>query len=206
MTYYADLTPYAYGDADTDTLHYDWGYVRYHPEYERRNVGWLSAEHPFERGPVPDWFAGALLDVIGNPSVNRYRGLHTCEFCPPGEGRAILDPRPREGFIVINGVEEPLGPEYLAYHEIRVPAGPGVMFAAPALVWHYVAAHEYRPPVEFVEAVRRYDADWATQPGSWIPANAERLVYGGPRPTWPPQSRTSRPGSYQRSQRPLRHM
>ncbi|WP_344615200.1 hypothetical protein [Dactylosporangium salmoneum] len=169
MTYFADLTPYAYGgDDDTDTLQYDWGYVDYRPEYERRNVGWLSAEHPFERGPVPDWFAGALLDAIGNPSVNQYRGLHDCEFCPPGEGRGIVDPRP--------------GRSFLAYHEIRVPAGPGVMFAAPALIWHYVTAHEYRPPAEFVEAVGRYDAGWATQPGPWIPADAEHLVYGGPDP------------------------
>ncbi|GAA1540833.1 hypothetical protein GCM10009827_070280 [Dactylosporangium maewongense] len=57
-----------------------------------------------------------------------------------------------------------------------MPARPGVMFAAPALIWHYVAAHDYRPPAEFVEAVQRYDAGWATEPSPWIPLDAERYV------------------------------
>ena len=64
-----------------------------------------------------------------------------------------------------------------------MPSGPGSMFAAPALIWHYVTAHEHRPPAEFVETMRHYDAGWATRPGLWIPADAERLVYGGSRPT-----------------------
>jgi hypothetical protein len=48
------------------------------------------------------------------------------------------------------------------------------MFAAPAPVWHHVTAHDYRPPAEFVEAVRHYDAAWATGPGPWIPPDAVR--------------------------------
>lgn len=159
MAYFADLTPYAYGSADTDTVQRGPRTVTYRPRYERLNIGWLDASQPFERGPVPDWFAGALLDVIDNPAVNQYRGLHDCEFCPPGEGH-ITDPRP--------------GRSWLAFYEIRVPAGPGVMFAAPSLVWHYVTAHEYRPPAQFVEAVRRYDASWAAEPSAWIPPGAER--------------------------------
>ncbi|GAA1643988.1 DUF7919 family protein [Catellatospora bangladeshensis] len=57
------------------------------------------------------------------------------------------------------------------------PAEPGVMFAAPTLVWHYVTAHGYVPPARFVEAVRRYDAGWANEPSPWIPADAERDVW-----------------------------
>ncbi len=160
MAYFADLTPYAY--LDPDTVKHEWGTLHYRPQYERLNVGWLDASQPFDRGPVPDWFAGALLDVVGDPPVNEMRGLHDCEFCPSGDNR-IADPRP--------------GRYRLAYYEIRVPAGPGVMFAAPALVWHYVTAHEYRPPAEFVEAVRRYDAGWATEPSPWIPPDAQRSVW-----------------------------
>ncbi|MEU0559561.1 hypothetical protein [Dactylosporangium sp. NPDC006015] len=162
MAYFADLTPYAYSYRDHDTIWYEWGKLDYRPQYERRNVGWLDASHPFDRGPGPDWFAGALLDVIGDPCVNLSRGGHDCEFCPPGTD-IITDPR--------------LGRGWLAVDEIRVPAGPGVMFAAPSLVWHYVTAHDYRPPAEFVEAVRRYDAGWATEPGPWIPPDAERTVW-----------------------------
>jgi hypothetical protein len=58
-----------------------------------------------------------------------------------------------------------------------VPAGPGVTFAAPTLVWHYITAHDYRRPAEFVEAVRRYDVSWATEPSPWIPLDAERTVF-----------------------------
>jgi hypothetical protein len=37
--------------------------------------------------------------------------------------------------------------------EIRVPGSGGRIYAAPDLIYHYVEAHGYRPPDEFVEAV-----------------------------------------------------
>jgi len=52
------------------------------------------------------------------------------------------------------------------------------MFAAPSLVWHYVAVHSYRPPAAFVEAVERYDGRWVVEPSPWIPADAQRLTLG----------------------------
>jgi hypothetical protein len=161
VAYFADLTPYAYGHSDQDIIWYDDGTLTYRPQYERRNIGWLDPSQPFDQGPVPDWFADALLNVIRNPTVNLSRGVHDCEFCPPGT--AITYPGP--------------GVKSLAIDEIRVPAEPGVMFAAPSLVWHYVIAHDYRPPVEFVEAVRRYDAGWAIQPSPWLPPDAKRTVW-----------------------------
>jgi hypothetical protein len=162
VAYFADLTPYAYGHFDHDTIWYEWGKLDYRPRYERRNVGWLDPSQPFARGPVPDWFADALLDVIRNPCVNLSRGVHPCEFCPPGTDITTY-PRP--------------GQTWQDVDEIREPATPGVMFAAPTQVWHYVTAHEYRPPTEFVEAVRRYDAGWATEPSPWVPPDAERRVW-----------------------------
>jgi hypothetical protein len=30
----------------------------------------------------------------------------------------------------------------------------GIWYAAPTLLHHYVSAHEYRPPADFVDAVR----------------------------------------------------
>ncbi len=162
VAYFADLTPYEYAHLDHDIVGHEWGKLDYRPRYERLNVGWLDASRPFNRGPVPEWFADTLLDVVGHPPVNEMRGLHNCEFCPPGVD-TIADPRP--------------GRSWLAYYEIRVPAGPGVMFAAPALIWHYVTAHDYLPPAEFVEAVQRYDAGWATEPSPWIPPDVERIVW-----------------------------
>ncbi|GAB3849499.1 DUF7919 family protein [Dactylosporangium cerinum] len=163
MTYFADLT-HAYSLFDHDTVRYEWGTLDYRPRYERLSVGWLDGSQPFDTGPVPDGFADALLDIVGNPAVNETRGLHGCEFCP-SDTSLIADPRSD-------------GESWLAFREIRVPARPGVMFAAPALIWHYVSAHAYRPPAEFVEAVQRYDAGWATEPSPWIPPDGERAVWG----------------------------
>ena len=39
--------------------------------------------------------------------------------------------------------------------EIRVLGGGGKVYAAPNLIYHYVAKHKYRPPEEFIEAVMR---------------------------------------------------
>lgn len=40
----------------------------------------------------------------------------------------------------------------LGQAEIRV-AGGDLIYAAPTLIYHYVEAHDYRPPVEFIERV-----------------------------------------------------
>src|SRR5262249_16942156 len=37
--------------------------------------------------------------------------------------------------------------------EIHVAGPGGLVFAAPALVWHYVTAHDYLPPEQFIQAV-----------------------------------------------------
>ncbi len=37
--------------------------------------------------------------------------------------------------------------------EIRVFGSNGVTYAAPDMIYHYVAEHEYKPPDEFIEAV-----------------------------------------------------
>jgi hypothetical protein len=36
--------------------------------------------------------------------------------------------------------------------EIRIAAASGVIFVAPVLILHYVAAHSYKPPREFLDA------------------------------------------------------
>jgi hypothetical protein len=59
------------------------------------------------------------------------RGLHPCPFCK-GRGRPASS------------------------SEMRV-SGSGKVYAAPSLVHHYVVAHCYRPPDEFVAAVLAWD-------------------------------------------------
>jgi hypothetical protein len=77
-------------------------------------------------------------------------GYHQCPFCPAYPARER-----------INGELASLGSA-----EIRVH-GPTAEYAAPNLIYHYVIAHEYLPPDEFIEAVLADRSDWvraATNP------------------------------------------
>ena len=156
MTHFEDLSPYAYFDEVTFRTGYGW--ITYRPGYPELNVGWLDAPHDFPTGPVPPWFPDALLDIVAGNPVNLARGFHRCTLCPG----SLID------------VEHRGEPLRLGSFEIRVPADAGIMFAAPSLVWHYVTAHGYRPPDDFVEAVRKYDPGGMTEPSPWIPEQADR--------------------------------
>jgi len=41
----------------------------------------------------------------------------------------------------------------VGFAEIRVFGRNGKIYAAPNLIYHYVTAHSYRPPDEFIQAV-----------------------------------------------------
>lgn len=168
MTYFDDLSSYSYSEVDIIEL--DAGYVRFRPRYDRINIGWLDAPHAFEEGPNPSWFAPRLLEIIAGPRVNTMRGLHQCSFCPRGAAGAKLQPS-------TPSADHPTGVVWLGNAEVRVACGPGAMFAAPTLIWHYVTVHSYQPPLKFVEAVRQYDHRWTAQPSSWVPADSERITF-----------------------------
>lgn len=133
MTYYADLTPYTY---DTDNGMPD-------PPARRAglpllNVGWLCHERDHPKGKAPEGLAAALHRLAARDRVQQTRGYHFCPWCARTTlGR--LDNCARGSA------------------EIRV-AGDGVVYAAPELIAHYVEAHGYLPPDEFVHAVMSSDA------------------------------------------------
>ncbi len=102
-----------------------------------RNVGWLDAAHAFPQ-EVP---SEKTLDLLWNfcpVSVARARGIHCCELCEP----------PRTAYVARNGQHFLLGT-----HEIRVFSD-SVIYAAPSLIYHYVRTHHYKPPDEFLSAIR----------------------------------------------------
>jgi hypothetical protein len=104
-------------------------YTYFHPEEELPdtvNIGWLEDGHPFSTGPTPEAFR-ATLALLCETRVKQTRGRFPCPFCP--------GPNPRA-----------------SSSEVRV-AGNGRVYAAPTLVHHYVEAHDYRPPDQFIEAV-----------------------------------------------------
>lgn len=100
------------------------------------NVGWLDARHRYKKGKVDNNQVEKLLKLCKTHPVNRTRGWHRCPFCSAYPVIMTID----EETICLGGAE------------IRV-AGEAQVFAAPDLVCHYIAAHEYQPPDEFLAAV-----------------------------------------------------
>lgn len=98
------------------------------------NVGWLTEDRPFNVGTTSEAFHTALRDMCDNKSMNLCFGHHVCEFCP---GASWSDP-----YFHSNG-----------NGEIRVRGVDGTWYVAPRLVLHYVVAHDYCPPKDFIEAV-----------------------------------------------------
>src|ERR1700683_3987629 len=98
-------------------------YVYFTDESEATNIGWLDKQQPFPQGATPDGFIEILRILAGNP-IRQTRGFHKYPFCGNEKGSS----------------------------EIRVTAQDGKVYAAPILVIHYIEAHAYLPPREFVKA------------------------------------------------------
>lgn len=96
-------------------------------DLEILNVGWLDEGRQFPVGLTSQAFRDALLELCKHPII-LHRGVHLCCYCP------------REHPEAGNG-------------QIRVLSHKGIWYAAPTLVYHYVSAHEYNPPADFVDAV-----------------------------------------------------
>jgi hypothetical protein len=123
MPVFADLTEYSY-----------------HPGAEAgrpKNVGWLGPSGTFDvRAPAPDFLE--RLWQYCQVWVAHARGVHTCPLCLPA--RSVV--AERDGKYLLLGAAE-----------IRVVSRAGKMYAAPNLIYHYVAVHHYAPPAEFEQAV-----------------------------------------------------
>jgi hypothetical protein len=94
MAYYEDLSPYAYSDDADEPGRAGEGEGFGAPLL---NVGWLAAGHEFPLGDVPEGFVDALLRLAEN-TVNVYRGMHFCDFCPTFR-EARKNVRFRDAFI-----------------------------------------------------------------------------------------------------------
>lgn len=129
MTYFADGSAYSYMDTgEAGPL---------------VNVGWLAAGHPYPTGTVPDDLVMVLARLC-RKGVHRTRGLHRCEFCvAAGPGRKPPTSfHDEDGEFLVGGAE------------IRIAGPSGVTYAAPDMIIHYVTDHGYKPPEEFLDALR----------------------------------------------------
>lgn len=133
MAYFEDLTPYCYHVVDDN------------PGNNALNIGWLSDRDPFPKGETSRAFRDRLYEYCLDPYVvNICRGFHACELCK----------MTHEAWYEKRMSECPENAQWSAIGdgEIRV-IGRAAVYAAPALVYHYVVDHQYRPPDEFIEAV-----------------------------------------------------
>ena len=124
MPFYESLSSYVYRPGRGDS--------------DAVNVGWLARGNAFSVGEVPQGFADRLARLTLRHPVNRMRGWQECHLC---EVKYPIQ-------IEVDDERHPVGDA-----EIRVSGRDGQVYAAPTLISHYVAAHGYHPPDEFVEAV-----------------------------------------------------
>jgi|ERR1700723_3444268 hypothetical protein len=125
MAHYSDFSEYCYGQGTFFVP----GTV---------NIGWLGASVNFDQMDPDE----ELLDLIWDYckiSVAQYRGIHGCEYCHPRRS----DVGERHGEMRLLGSAE-----------IRVFADSGAIYAAPDLIYHYMTAHRYKPPDQFISALR----------------------------------------------------
>jgi hypothetical protein len=137
-------------------------YTYLHAEPLTLNIGWLDAQHSFPIGESSPHFIDRLRTLMLTPT-NQTRGFHRCPFCS--------DPLARSSA------------------EIRVAGRRGITYAAPMLILHYVEAHNYLPPREFVAAVVSGN-NWTLC--GWIMRKAKRALKR--KDTWARAGRRARPG------------
>jgi len=90
-------------------------------------VGWLSAETRYTIGDSDPSFFAKLLELAESPwQPVVCAGFHECELCQfqPALGTANI---------------------FVPYE--------GNIYVAPELIVHYIAAHRYKPPRIFIDAV-----------------------------------------------------
>jgi hypothetical protein len=150
VAYYPDLTFYSYAGRNTPGV---------------KNVGWLKRDRAFATEAPSEETLDLLWSFCSAPVI-KMRGFHACDLCDTA------------GIVAAerHGVRQ-----MLAHAEIRVFSAesstanlqralgqvesgglilvqrslvPFQIYAAPALIYHYVEAHHYRPPDEFLRALR----------------------------------------------------
>ena len=100
----------------------------------------MDADHPFETGPISSDDFERLCRLLVSPwQPVAAAGRHGCELCSQTGGPGLMRYRDLE--------------VRLGAANVFIPAGEAI-YVAPSLVVHYIDAHHYRPPAEFLAAVR----------------------------------------------------
>jgi hypothetical protein len=106
-------------------------------------VGWLEEESEFRQGKPDARFVHKLVLLLGDSSpLDRSADPHYCSLCSLSHGPSEFRLWQSPGMPVV-----PMGNRNL------VVPGNGYLYVAPSLILHYIDAHQYAPPEEFVKAV-----------------------------------------------------
>jgi hypothetical protein len=126
LAYFPDLSEYTYGQS-------------FFSRPGTKNVGWLAKGYPFETMTVDN----AVLELVWSYctiATAQTRGFHECEFCPLNTSNFVQN---NERNLLLGTAE------------IRVfPIEGNIIYAAPNLIYHYMKVHKYKPPQEFIEALK----------------------------------------------------
>ncbi len=128
MTYYPDLSSYS---------HFPLSFEIRRTSF---NVGWLSISEFYPIGDTPEPFHTKLLELCATARVHDTMGYHFCEFCENDNQDAITRVRYADKEL------------WLGNGEIW-SIGKASLYVAPTLIYHYVTAHNYRPPDKYIESV-----------------------------------------------------
>ena len=113
------------------------------------NIGWLHRKHKFTVGDINEKFQNKLKSFIlnhddGKVLINRLKaGVHMCPFCDKVD--LILDADGKQ--------------TYLTWAILWIPSENNCFYASPAMLYHYIDEHNYKPPQEYVDAVMRLKDD-----------------------------------------------
>jgi hypothetical protein len=159
--YYKDLSCYRNESAESDDM------MIVYPQI--LNVGWLDIGHRPTTGTASAEFTKKLKELIFLDMKNKddrrsgvfndaqavkvhvmhMRGSpHQCPYCSK---EISLEP---EQVQTYQGSRKMV----LGLNELSIPSKDGKFFyAAPTLIYHYVAEHDYLPPQGFIDAVLAFD-------------------------------------------------
>jgi len=112
------------------------------------HVGWLDNVHPYPKGTVDPRLIDKMRLLICQP-VELYRGVHICELCTE---RSNLLKKTLPNKVVLDPEWARWADQRSSNGEIRVSEN-GIVFAAPVLIVHYIEAHGYLPPAQFLKVV-----------------------------------------------------
>ena len=91
------------------------------------NIGWLQKDKEFPVGNIPEGFLERLKWFSEKPFPVFHSGQHICEFCEDKNASGSC--------------------------ELRIVGADDTVYACPELIIHYIEAHNYCPPQQFIDAV-----------------------------------------------------